>query len=181
MALQQIAKTSNDDLMADDEHALAPIVARQRVYDAAQSQDNVAPAFAARRTKVKLTEHAVEFRLFRILFPDTNFRQTSRMPNSFSRRRSQRRTTHHCINTGSSQRKLSRPARAQDGDVSTTPGFSSGVIFPNQSPSALPDARRAFESARPRRASLSLSSACLLLPPHLAPHYRRSRRVALSR
>ena len=42
--------------MADDEHALARIVARDGIDHAAQAQNDVAPAFAAGRAKIKLAD-----------------------------------------------------------------------------------------------------------------------------
>src|SRR2546423_4700770 len=52
--LQQIAKTVHDHLMGDDQHALAAVLARDRLDDAAQAQDHVAPALAARRAEIEL-------------------------------------------------------------------------------------------------------------------------------
>src|SRR5687768_18296321 len=53
---EQVAKTIDDDLMRNDQHTLAAILARHRIDDAAQPQDHVAPAFTAWRPEIKLAD-----------------------------------------------------------------------------------------------------------------------------
>ena len=55
-ALEQVAEAVDDDLVGDDEHALAAVLARHRVEEAAQAQDHVAPAFAAGRPEIELAD-----------------------------------------------------------------------------------------------------------------------------
>src|SRR5215210_5922614 len=54
--LEKVAKAEHCDLMSDDQDALAPVVARDRINDAAQAQDHIAPAFAAGRAMIELAE-----------------------------------------------------------------------------------------------------------------------------
>ena len=56
--------------MADQQHPFAPVFARQHVYDGAQAQDDIAPAFAARRTVVELAQQPPQFGLLRVLLDD---------------------------------------------------------------------------------------------------------------
>jgi hypothetical protein len=53
---EQIAEAVDDHLMADDQYAFARILARDRVEHIAQSQDHVAPAFAAGWTEIELSD-----------------------------------------------------------------------------------------------------------------------------
>src|SRR2546423_13124816 len=62
--------------MGDDEHALAPILARDRINHAAQAQDHVAPTLAAGRTVVELAECLAESELFGETFAYAILRQT---------------------------------------------------------------------------------------------------------
>ena len=52
-ALQQVAEAVDDDLVADDEHAFASILAADGIDHAAQAQDDIAPALAAGRAEIE--------------------------------------------------------------------------------------------------------------------------------
>jgi hypothetical protein len=54
--LQQVAEAIDDDLVRHDQHALARILARHCVEDAAQAQDDVAPALAAGRAEIEFAD-----------------------------------------------------------------------------------------------------------------------------
>src|SRR5438552_2600798 len=55
-ALEQVTKAVHDHLVGDDQHALAAVLARDGLDDAAQAQDHVAPALAARRAEIELAD-----------------------------------------------------------------------------------------------------------------------------
>ena len=64
---QEVAETVHDHLVRHDQHAFAAVLAHDGVEQAAQAQDHVAPAFAARRTEIELADVAallVQFRVF---------------------------------------------------------------------------------------------------------------------
>ena len=54
--LEQVAQAVDDHLVGDDEDAVAAVLARQHVEEAAQAQDHVAPALAAGRAEVELAD-----------------------------------------------------------------------------------------------------------------------------
>ena len=54
--LEQVAQAVDDHLVGDDQHAVAAVLARQHVEQAAQAQDHVAPALAAGRAEVELAD-----------------------------------------------------------------------------------------------------------------------------
>ena len=56
--LDEVAQAQDDDLVRDDEHALAGIVERDGVERAAQPKDHVAPALPAGRAVVELAQKA---------------------------------------------------------------------------------------------------------------------------
>src|SRR2546429_5178051 len=74
-ALKQVAKTVDDDLMTNNQHTLAAIVARDRLIHASQPQDDIAPTLAARRSVVKLAERRARFRQVWIFLLDADARQ----------------------------------------------------------------------------------------------------------
>ena len=67
---QQVAEAIDDDLVADDQHPFAPVFAGDGVEHAAQAQDDVAPAFAARWAEIKFTDVLALFVQFRVLAGD---------------------------------------------------------------------------------------------------------------
>ena len=56
--LEQVAEAIDRDLVRNDQHALAAEVALERIHHAAQAQDHVAPAFAARWPEVEFADVA---------------------------------------------------------------------------------------------------------------------------
>ncbi len=64
-------------------HALPRALARQRVGQAAQAQDHVGPALAARRTVVELAEHAAQLGLVRKALLDARAREPVERPELF--------------------------------------------------------------------------------------------------
>src|SRR5438067_13830395 len=70
-ALKQVAKTVDDDLMTNNQHALAAIVARDCLIHTPQPQHDIAPTLAARRSVVKLAECGARFRQVCIFRLDT--------------------------------------------------------------------------------------------------------------
>ena len=74
-ALEQVAQAIDGHLMADDQYALAPVLARDRVEHAAQPQDHVAPAFAARWAEIELADVRALLGEIRIFLADAEFGQ----------------------------------------------------------------------------------------------------------
>lgn len=53
--LKQVAEAQDNDRMADDQHTLMAMAARQGLDDTPQPENNVAPAFTAGRAVIELT------------------------------------------------------------------------------------------------------------------------------
>ena len=54
--LEEVAQTVDDHLMDDHQDALLAVLASQHLVETAQTQDDIAPAFAARRPEIELAD-----------------------------------------------------------------------------------------------------------------------------
>src|SRR5712675_2161886 len=63
--LEYVAHAEHDDRVADDENSIPAVFARDHLGGAAQSEDDVAPAFSAWWPVIELAEEASELGLFR--------------------------------------------------------------------------------------------------------------------
>src|SRR5690348_1488595 len=70
--LQDVAHAQNHHSMADDQNSLAAVFTRQHFGSAAQAEDDIAPALAARRPVIEFAEQSAEFSLVRIAFHDAD-------------------------------------------------------------------------------------------------------------
>ena len=70
MVLEDVAHAQHDDGVAYYQHSLAAVFAGYHLGRAAQPQDDVAPAFAARRPVIELAKQPAELGLVRELFSD---------------------------------------------------------------------------------------------------------------
>src|SRR5262245_51253724 len=59
--------------MRDNQYALAAIFSRDGVIDAAEPENNIAPAFAARWAMIELAQRRIRICLFRVDLPDACF------------------------------------------------------------------------------------------------------------
>src|SRR5881275_2195532 len=65
--LEDVAHAEHDDGVTDDEHALRAVLARDHFRGAPQAKYDVAPAFAAGRSMVELSQQSTELGLVREL------------------------------------------------------------------------------------------------------------------
>ena len=141
-ALEQVAQAVDDDLVGDDQHALAPVLARQHVDHAAQAQDHVAPALAAGRPEIELADVRALLGELRVLGADAERRQpvedaelllAQPLVADAGRRRVGRTAWPACSATRTRRRSGARARRAT---AARRSGSSSRGMAANQAPSA---------------------------------------------
>ena len=70
--LEDVSHAQHHDSVADDQHPLATVLARDHLGGAAQAENDVAPALPAGGTVVELSQQSAEFRLVGKLLFDAN-------------------------------------------------------------------------------------------------------------